>query len=111
MFLRVWPSWYSRCVAGKLHAYAATAKHGRYKGRDLVDLLRAIRNIFEHWFDRLRDGEERERQRIVLQTLTSWDAQQLDLAQSGKMPRAKRASAVVQYFVHARFPTLLLIFE
>jgi ankyrin repeat protein len=55
-------------VAQKLQVWAG----GRpYDGRNVLDLVRAVRNVFEHWFDRGPQHAEAERLSAVA-ALTSW---------------------------------------
>ena len=42
-----------------------------YDGRNVLDLVRAVRNVFEHWFDRGPQHAEAERLSAVA-ALTSW---------------------------------------
>jgi hypothetical protein len=93
-------------VAQKLQVWAG----GRpYDGRNVLDLVRAVRNVFEHWFDRGPQHAEAERLSAVA-ALTSWGDGEMRGHQSAD-GQEMRAAAVARYFVRDRFPGLLLVFE
>ena len=75
-----------------------------YDGRDPLDLVRAIRNIFEHWFERLAPDE-------AVLALTGWDDAEMQKGHAPAEGQEMRAAAVARYFLGERFRELLLVFE
>jgi hypothetical protein len=104
-----WMSALDPAVAAQLTAW----KDG-YDGRDMLDLVRAIRNIFEHWFERdsRADATEAEAaRRNAVELLTGWDESKMRRGHQSKEGQEMRAVAVAGYFLERRFPSLLLVFE
>ena len=75
-----------------------------YDGRDPLDLVRAIRNIFEHWFERLAPDE-------AVLAVTGWDDAETRKGHASAEGQEMRAAAVARYFLGDRFRELLLVFE
>ena len=73
-------------------------------GHDLLDLVRAIRNIYEHWFD------ARDRYTEAVQALTGWGAADMRRGFESEAARGMQAAAVSRYFL-GPFAELLLVFE
>ena len=69
----------------------------RYDGHDLLDLLRAIRNSFEHLFERTPGAEDETRRRAVVRAMTGWGPAQMDAAHRSREIRAE-ARPVQQSF-------------
>ena len=61
----------------------------RYDGHDLLDLLRAIRNSFEHLFERTPGAEDETRRRAVVRAMTGWAPAQMDAAHRSREIRAE----------------------
>ena len=104
-----WLSALDPAVAAQLRAW----KDG-YDGRDVLDLVRAIRNIFEHWFERTsRDtaAEAEVARRSVVQLLTGWNEADMRQGHQSTDGQTMRAQGVASYFMGRRFPGLLLVFE
>ena len=95
----------------KLDAPVATAlgkaDGGRrgYDGDSLADLLRAIRNIYEHWYDQRATHSV-----AALRAITGWSKSQVSEMRGSKDAHAARAETTMRYFFE-RFPRLVLIFE
>ena len=106
-----WKAELDSCVVEWLEAETRERRVRPYDGRDVLDLLRAIRNGFEHWFERKRSAEEEARRQAVVHAMTGWDGGQISDAHSSRDSRQLRAEAVARYFLSERFPSLLLIFE
>ena len=87
--------------------------HGRpYNGQDVLDLVRAVRNVFEHWFDRVGGPPNAEAERVsVVAAMTGWDESEMRRGHRSADGQEMRAAAVSRYFVRDRFPGLLLVFE
>ena len=89
-----------------------------YPGHDVLDLVRAIRNIFEHWFD-VRDrhlehdpGAAPDAAALAVQALTGWGEAEMRRGLGSVDAREMRAAAVARYFLGpGRFAELLLVFE
>ena len=73
-------------------------------GHDLLDLVRAIRNICEHLFD------ARHRHAEAVQTLTGWREADMRRGFESEAARGMQAAAVSRYFL-GPFAELLLVFE
>ena len=73
-------------------------------------MVRAIRNIFEHWFSPGPKHDEPRRLAAVA-ALTGWSAAELQRGQQSADAAAMRAAAVAEYFLRERFAGLLLVFE
>ena len=73
-------------------------------GHDLLDLVRAIRNICEHWFD------ARDRRAEAVQALTGWGEADMRRGFESDAARGMQAAAVSRYFF-GPFAELLLVFE
>ena len=82
----------------------------------MLDLVRAIRNIFEHWFD-VRDRRPEhdpdpapDPAALAVQALTGWGEAEMRRGLSSVDAREMRAAGVARYFL-GRFAELLLVFE
>ena len=73
-------------------------------GHDLLDLVRAIRNICEHWFD------VRDRRAGAVQALTGWGEADMRRGFESEVARGMQAAAVSRCFL-GPFAELLLVFE
>ena len=83
-------------VADRLSAWEG----GRYDGKSVLDLVRAIRNVYEHWFDVGR-AELPADAVLTLTTLTAWGKSRCGRA--GRRPRLRGCR-------RRRFAALLLVF-
>ena len=77
----------------------------------MLDLVRAVRNIFEHWFDaRYRRPEhdpehEPDAAALAVQVLTGWGEAEMRRGLGSVDAREMRAAAVSHYFLGpGRFP-------
>ena len=80
----------------------------------MLDLVRAIRNIFEHWFDvRDRHPEHHpDAAALAVQVLTGWGEAETRRGLGSVDAREMRPAAVARYFLGpGRFAALLLVFE
>ena len=107
--------WLSR-LDGPVVAELQSERHGRtYNGRHVYDLVRAIRNIFEHWFDHIpgRDRAAEAGRLAAVVTLTGWaeGGHEMRRGLASAEAAEMRAAAVAGYFLRERFPGLLLVFE
>ena len=87
-------------------------KQQGFDGSDPLELVRPIRNIFEHWFDE-RHGRDDEAERVhAVSALTGWrEEREMKRGHASSEGQEMRAAAVAGYFVRERFPGLLLVFE
>lgn len=104
---RGWLSRLDAVVVTRLQAWTHS-----FDGSDPLDLVRAIRNVFEHWFDAQRD-EVAEAERVqAVAALTGWSpGREMKRGHHSSEGHEMRVVAVVDYFLRARFPELLLVFE
>ena len=108
-----WLSRLDRAVVAELQSQ----RHGprRYDGRDVLDLVRAIRNISEHWFDRAagRDAAAEAGRVAAVVALTGWaeGGEEMRRGLASAEAAGMRAAAVARYFLRGRFLELLLVFE
>ena len=101
-----WLSKLDPLVVTRLQAW----KQG-FDGSDPLELVRATRNIFEHWFDE-RHGRDDEAERVhAVSVLTGWSAgREMKRGHASSEGQEMRAAAVASYFVRERVPGLLLVF-
>ena len=107
-----------------------TAHERGYDGREVLELVRAIRNVQEHWFERERDEQAEAQRQAVVAMLTGWTGEEMRkgtcvsmmgmhaglcmciiAGDASKRGQAMQAEAVARYFVTDRFPELLLVLE
>ena len=80
------------------------ARH--YNGREVTDLLRAIRNVAEHWFQPCTPREE-----AALESLTGRSAEEIRKGQATEQAANERAEAIEGFFLHdGSFAELLVLF-
>ena len=105
---RGWVSKLDPLVAARLQSW----KNG-FDGSSLLELVRAIRNVFEHWFERQDYDEVAEAERLrAVGVLTGWSGErEMKRGHASSEGQELRAAAVAHYFVRQRFPQLLLVFE
>lgn len=105
---RGWVSKLDPLVAARLQSWK-----NRFDGSSLLELVRAIRNVFEHWFERLDYDEVAEAERLrAVGVLTGWSGErEMKRGHASSEGQELRAAAVSHYFVRQRFPQLLLVFE
>jgi serine/threonine-protein kinase/endoribonuclease IRE1 len=87
-----------------------------YGGRDVTELLRAIRNISEHWFSAALSNADAEDDVAVddaaLEALTGCSAAETRRGQASADAASRRAQAIERYFLRDdAFADLLLVFE
>jgi serine/threonine protein kinase len=88
-----------------------------YGGRDVTELLRAIRNISEHWFSAALSNADAEDVAVdsddaALEALTGCSAAETRRGQASADAASRRAQAIERYFLRDdAFADLLLVFE
>ena len=83
--------------------------HGRYNGHAPTELLRAVRNISEHWFT---EGATSAGDDEALAVLTQCSAEETRRGQASADAASRRAVAIVRYFFTAeRFGDLFVVFH
>lgn len=97
---RGWVSKLDPLVASRLQSW----KNG-FDSSSLLELVRAIRNVFEHWFERQGYDEVAEAQRLrAVGALTGWsDEREMKQGHASSEGQKLRAAAVAHYFVRQRF--------
>ena len=81
--------------------------HGYYDGREPWELLRAIRNVAEHWFKPATAADE-----AALEVLTGCSAEETRRGQASADAAKLRAEACCRYFLGGdRFGDLLVVFH
>ena len=103
-----WLSKLDPVVAARLQAW----QHS-FDGSDPLELVRAIRNVFEHWFERHGWDQTAEAERLqAVGVLTRWsEGREMKRGHASSEGQEMRVAAVAGYFVRERFPGLLLVFE
>ena len=87
---------------------ALLARHPRIDPGDITGLLRAIRNIAEHWFEPSATRAEQE----ALCSLTGCSIDETRRGQATAEASKRRAEAMTAYFLApSRFPELLIVFH
>ena len=97
-------------VADRLSAW----EDGRYDGNNVLDLIRAIRNVYEHWFETAGRAELPPADAMLaLTVLTGWsEAAEMRKGRASAEAQGMQAAAVSRYFLsERRFAALLLVFE
>jgi hypothetical protein len=105
---RGWLGALDKEVADRLSAW----EEGRYDGNSVLDLIRAIRNVYEHWFETGR-AELPADAMLALTALTGWsEAAEMRKGRASSEAQGMQAVAVSRYFLsEPRFAALLLVFE
>ena len=92
-------------VAARLSAW----DEGSYDGKNVLDLVRAIRNVYEHWFE--GRAELPADAMLALTTLTGWGEAEMRTGRASTEAQGMQAAAVSRYFLsERRFAALLLVF-
>ena len=106
---RGWLSALDKEVADRLSAW----EDGSYDGKNVLDLVRAIRNVYmyEHWFEVGR-AELPADAMLALVAVTGWDEAEMRKGRASTEAQGMQAAAVSRYFLgEHRFAALLLVFE
>ena len=106
---RGWLGALDKEVADRLSAW----EDGRYDGNNVLDLIRAIRNAYEHWFETAGRAELPADAMRALTALTGWsEAAEMRKGRASSEAQGMQAMAVSRYFLsERRFAALLLVFE
>jgi len=87
-----------------LEQLLANGRH--YNGREVTELLRAIRNVAEHWFQP-RSGQEE----VALESLTGRSVEQIRRGQATERAATERAEAIEGFFLRdSSFAEILILF-
>ena len=106
---RGWLGALDKEVADRLSAW----EDGRYDGNNVLDLIRAIRNVYEHWFETAGRAELPADAMLALTALTGWSSEaEMRKGRASAEAQGMQAAAVSRYFLsERRFAALLLVFE
>ena len=88
-----------------------TAHERGYDGRDVLELVRAIRNIQEHLFERERDEQAEAEREAAVAKLTGWSEEEMRMGDASKEGQAMQTAEVARYFLTDRFAELLLVLQ
>ena len=104
------PGWLS-ALDTPVVARLTAREDSRYDGRDVLDLIRAIRNVFEHWFEHTAAANSSTAHVLAVKALTGWDDAEMRRGHASADAQSMRAAAVCRYFLsEAKFGKLLLVF-
>ena len=102
---------------GSLHPavrkYLDSRKDNYYDGKNLKDLIRAIRNINEHWFDKNEKLDDNEQQ-LRKEALECFNYAPISSSKNNifnSNAAVTKEMKLSKYFLQDRFRTLLLIFH
>eukprot|EP01047_Picozoa_sp_COSAG01_P033731 COSAG01_NODE_2496_length_7573_cov_15.650120_1_plen_1328_part_00 len=99
--------WLTKLEAHPLVLEQLLADGRHYNGREVTELLRAIRNVAEHWFQPRNLQEE-----LVLESMTGRSAEEIRRGQATELAAMERAEAIERFFLSdTSFGELLVLFS